>query len=111
MIAPILIFLLTLLWVYALTQWNKSKIIASFIFVCCIIGIVFVVAPSLSTEVANMIGVGRGADLILYIISIISLAGIFNLHLKLRQAAELQTELVRKVALMSVQTPEKVSDN
>ena len=49
---------------------------------------------------ADLVGVGRGADLILYLWVLISLLILFNLHLKLRSQMELITELAREVALL-----------
>lgn len=105
MIKPILLALLLLLMAYSISQLGRSKLVASFILFCCVVGIVFVVVPSWSTTVANAVGVGRGADLIIYILSIVALAAIFNLHLKLRKASEVQTELARKLAILSVMLP------
>ncbi|MBV2143779.1 DUF2304 domain-containing protein [Falsochrobactrum sp. TDYN1] len=110
MIKPILIIILSIMLFYSFSQFNKSRIVATFISFCCIIGMIFVISPNLSTKAANMVGVGRGADLVIYIISLISLAGIFNLHLKMRKAQEIHTELVRKIALMDVQKPNRTQN-
>lgn len=110
MIQPILFILLLLLMAYSISQVGRSKLVASFILFCCIVGMVFVAVPSWSTIVANAVGVGRGADLVIYILSIVALAAIFNLHLKLRKVNEVQTELVRKLAILSVIPPDGFQD-
>ncbi len=111
MIKPILIFLLIILLLYAFSQVNKSKFIAWFIILCCLIGGVFVLSPNTSTYIANLVGVGRGADLIIYILSIICIAAIFNLHLKFRSSAETQTLIIREFALMNAKKISKEDKN
>lgn len=108
MIKPILLLVLSIMLLYSFSQFPKSKLVASFISLCCIFGMIFVISPNLSTKVANAVGVGRGTDLVIYIISIVSLAGIFNLHLKMRKTAEIYTELARKIALLDAHEPHKV---
>ena len=110
MIKVILLFLLFLLMIYSFSQFGKSRIVATFILFCCTIGIVFVIVPTWSTAVANAVGVGRGADLVIYILSVVALAAIFNLHLKLRKMSESQTELARKLAILSAKWPAEIQD-
>lgn len=101
----VLSILLTILMFYALSQYRRSRPVSLSIIVCCLIGVVFVWGPSLSTSIANFLGVGRGADLVFYILAIITLAGIFNLHLRLRASHELLTELSRSIAISNVRKP------
>jgi hypothetical protein len=66
---------------------------------------VFVIFPSLTTEIANFIGVGRGTDLLLYL----SLIGfsfiIIILYSKQRRLEQLLTEILRKNAIQNVREP------
>jgi hypothetical protein len=55
--------------------------------------------------VAEFVGVGRGADLVLYLWVCISLIVLLNLHLKLRAQHELITKLARSIAMANVQSP------
>jgi hypothetical protein len=50
-------------------------------------------------NLAELVGIGRGADLILYVWVCISLILLLNLHLKIRMQLELITMLARKLAL------------
>lgn len=102
----ILSALLALLMMYAVGQYRRSRPIAIGIIVCCLIGLVFVFAPDLSTQIANLLGVGRGADLVIYLLAIVTLAGIFNLHLRMRASHEIITALARSVAISSARKPE-----
>ena len=62
-------------------------------------GLYFVWVPRHSTRLAELVGVGRGVDLILYVWVCISLILLLSLHLKLRMQRELITMLARKLAL------------
>jgi hypothetical protein len=68
-------------------------------------GIYFVWMPEHSTQLAELVGIGRGVDLILYIWVCISLIVLLNLHLKLRTQTELITTLARKLAIADAQPP------
>ena len=59
----------------------------------------FVWFPAHSTWLAELVGIGRGVDLILYTWVCISLLVLLNLHLKLRTQMELITTLARKAAI------------
>ena len=63
------------------------------------------VVPEHSTQLAELVGIGRGVDLILYIWVCLSLIVVPNLHLKLRTQMELITVLARKLALADAQAP------
>ena len=54
-------------------------------------GLYLVWTPEQSTAVAEFIGIGRGADLILYLWVCISLNMLLSLHLKLRIQHEILT--------------------
>jgi len=68
-------------------------------------GIYFVWVPEHSTQLAELVGIGRGVDLILYIWVCISLIVLLNLHLKLLTQTELITTLARKIAIADAQPP------
>ena len=57
-----------------------------------------------STQLAELVGVGRGVDLILYTWVCLSLIVLLNLHLKLRTQTELITTLARKIAIADAQS-------
>jgi small membrane protein len=71
-----------------------------------LIGFYFVWIPSHATRVAELVGIGRGADLVLYVWVCISLVVLLNLHLKLRTQHELLTQLARSIALANATLPE-----
>jgi len=68
-------------------------------------GMVFVIFPSLTTDIANLIGVGRGADLLLYFSLIGFSFVIIIIYSKQRKLERLLTELLRKNAIQGVREP------
>lgn len=63
------------------------------------LGAVFTVVPNWTSAIAHAIGVGRGTDLILYLLVIGSSTGFLVLYVKLRAVRREVTLLVRKIAL------------
>jgi hypothetical protein len=91
--------------VYAFLQKERSVFMSGAITLVSVVGCIFVWMPSLSSDIAGMLGVGRGADLILYCWVVLTLFIAFNLHLKLNAQTEAMTELVRAIALSNPQLP------
>jgi hypothetical protein len=106
-IQALLIALLFFLMAYAISQHRRSRPVAFVILISCAVGIVFVVAPEVSTEIANHLGVGRGADLVFYVLSLVTLTAIFNLHLRARAASEVVTSLARAMAITNAERPKQ----
>lgn len=109
MIAQItLSILLSLLFLYAIREGHRSPIIRSLTMCTAALGGYLVWVPEHASSIAAWAGVGRGADLILYLWIPISLLMMLNLHLKHREHLELLTKLARHVALTQAQ-PEVVA--
>lgn len=109
MIQVVLILALAVLLVYAISQRSKAPGPALAMIVGAIVGVALVLFPETTTMIAEWLGVGRGADLVLYLFVLMTLAAIFNLHLRNRATAVRLTELARAIALMSAKKPEKPS--
>ena len=100
MIAQVIFsLLLCSVLVYSWAEYRRSPVVALLSFIAGLAGLYFVWMPSHSTHVAEFIGIGRGADLIMYLWVCISLFVLLNLHLKLRSQHELITALARAIAL------------
>jgi len=95
----ILSILLACVLVYAWAQYRRSPFVAGASMIAALAGLYLVWAPEQSTAVAAFIGIGRGADLVLYLWVCISLNMLLSLHLKLRIQHETMTKLARAVAL------------
>ncbi|MDH3403107.1 MAG: DUF2304 domain-containing protein [Acidobacteriota bacterium] len=60
--------------------------------------------PDLTTKVAQLLGIGRGADLVLYALALAFLAAVFYFYRKSRQLEGEITRLVRHVALTTAES-------
>jgi len=105
MIKVILLLGLLACLFYAFFQRNKSRLVAGGISALSLIGMIFVVRPDLASAVANMVGVGRGADLILYFWILFSVLVMMSLQFKMFSLQRTLTELAREQALISAQAP------
>ena len=101
----ILSILLAGIVVYAWSEYARSPVVAVLTLLVATAGLYFVWMPEHSTQLAELVGIGRGVDLILYIWVCISLIVLLNLHLKLRTQMELITTLARKIAIADTQPP------
>jgi hypothetical protein len=101
----VLTTLLAAILLYAWTEYRRSPAVALLTVFVASAGIYFVWMPEHSTQLAELVGIGRGVDLILYIWVCISLIVLLNLHLKLRTQMELITTLARRIAIADAQPP------
>lgn len=84
---------------YAWVEHRRSPVVGLLSVLAALAGLYFVWIPAHATRLAEIVGIGRGVDLILYTWVVISLLVLLNLHLKLRAQMELITVLARAVAL------------
>jgi hypothetical protein len=103
----ILSTLLTAVLVYAWAEYRRSPAVAILTILIATAGIYFIWVPEHSTQLAELVGIGRGVDLILYIWVCLSLVVLLNLHLKLRTHMELITTLARKLAIAEALPPKE----
>jgi small membrane protein len=80
-------------------QLRRSPLVAWMSLIAAVGGLYLVWAPAHTTEIAGLLGIGRGADLIMYLWVCISLNLLLSLHLKVRLQQETITKLARHVAL------------
>ncbi|MCR5380207.1 MAG: DUF2304 domain-containing protein, partial [Lentisphaeria bacterium] len=64
-----------------------------------VLGVVFVIWPDLSTKCANIIGIGRGTDFLLYLLILFVYFSGMCILAKFRQIERRQTLLIRQLAL------------
>ncbi|WP_339619597.1 DUF2304 domain-containing protein [uncultured Salinibacterium sp.] len=67
--------------------------------------------PQLWTYAANLVGVGRGTDLLLYIMVLVFLGFVATSYRRSRRTENDVTELARRVALLAVRSPQGESEN
>lgn len=87
---------------YIWFQQSKVRLVRIAFAIITIIAFYFVWQPELTNEIAEMLGIGRGADLIMYTWLILSVLLIVNLHLKMVLMKSRTNVLVRKIALLEV---------
>ena len=90
---------------YGFREWKYSKVVALALLVISAVGVVIVWAPDLAVTLAELAGVGRGADLVLYCYSAISFVMILNLGLKQRELHQSITRLARHIAIATPRQP------
>src|SRR5262245_59741214 len=84
---------------YAWTEYRRAPVIGLIAMLAALTGLYFVWVPVHATWLEELVGIGRGVDLILYLWVVISLIGLLNLHLKLRVQKEMITVLARELAI------------
>jgi len=90
---------LLLCLLYALMQRQHSRLLSKAIAIITLTGIYLVLFPEQTNALAHFVGVGRGADLVLYCWLVISLIVSMYLQLQILQLQRLITELARELAL------------
>lgn len=90
---------------YVFSLGRSLPIVRLGLFAIILVGYVFIWIPELTTKIAALVGIGRGADLILYVWIILNLFLILRLHMKLREQSESFTKLVRQFALQAAEAP------
>lgn len=91
-------------------QYRKSEVSGywAFLFTLLWIAVLVVTAvPHLADRVANLVGIGRGADLILYTAVIVLVSAAYRSIVREQQLSREMTELVRAVAIERAILPEE----
>jgi len=96
--------------VYSWTEYRRAPAIGLLSMLTALTGLYFVWVPAHATWLAELVGIGRGVDLILYLWVVISLIVLLNLHLKLRKQMEVITVLARELALANARSAASPND-
>lgn len=99
-----IIFLVILLYVVLVN--SLSLIVKVLMYTLCLCGCTFVWFPSITIYIANFLGVGRGADLLLYTWISVSCLLVFIGFLNVTRVNRDITILARKIALQNYLKPE-----
>ena len=98
-IQPILILALVAAAVAHLKAFHSRLIARVLTAGFVLLGVLFVLNPDFTNQLAHFVGVGRGADLVLYALFPISLSMFLHLYRKNRQLEEKLTGIAREMAL------------
>ncbi len=82
---------------YSLFTWTFLWILAELI----------IWKPDATTHIAKVLGIGRGADLILYGSIVLLFYLIFRVYVKIEDLERQITQIARKIALQNVSLPKK----
>jgi hypothetical protein len=85
--------------VFSIVSLRRSAIIAYSIFLFSVLAIYFSWQPEKANLIANYLGVGRGADLLLYLWFLVSSSMFLLANLKLNKLHQELTEVSRFVAI------------
>ena len=91
---------------YAFMQRRKSRLVAVSIGIVSLAGMYLVLHPLAANEIARHLGVGRGADLLLYTWILVTLAICLNLQFKILQLQSELTILARRIAILGGREPD-----
>jgi small membrane protein len=84
---------------YFLILTRKSALRRLFVLSFFGVGIVFILQPDLTTSIARLVGIGRGADLVFYLSILFLFFLCFNFYVRFRALEERQNQIVRELAL------------
>jgi hypothetical protein len=99
----VIAFLSFVLYLYRIKTVSTDRII---LFILSLGGILLVIDPNLATQIANFVGIGRGADLIFYLFMIFCLFRFAEIDSNLRSQEQQLTKVVR---MQTLQNPRKGS--
>lgn len=100
MIAQVIFTLvLVAVMLVAFAQWPQLPLVGGVVICAALFGAYLVWLPEDATYLAHLIGIGRGADLVLYVWVLISFAILLVLYLNSREQLQLITTLARRMAL------------
>ena len=98
----------------AFAQLPRIPLVGGVVICASLFGAYIVWMPDHATYLANLVGIGRGADLVLYVWVLISCAILLLLYLNLRDQFQLITALARRMALTDAareETPRPAPQN
>ena len=96
--------LLLVLYATFLRSTLRDRALAILLFVTAVVAILF---PDLTTRLANILGVGRGTDLLIYIFVLGAVFAFIVLNARIIRLEDHITELVRELALSRASKPEE----
>ena len=88
---------------FAFYGWRQRRVSPAIGFsmpLVSLLGIALVLRPGWAQLGADLLGIGRGADLVLYLWSVASLLLLANLHFRMRSQSAVITTLTRELAIL-----------
>jgi small membrane protein len=107
MIQLILTFCFLLIAIYGWAHIRKMRLVSAGMVLLSVVAIYFIWDPAVTVTLAHLLGIGRGADLVMYFFFVFVVFQLIVLHVKLRAQMSLITQLARRIAIDAAQVPEK----
>ena len=85
-----------------LSKQVVGRVVGAAVLLLSVLGAVCTLFPNSATAMAHVLGIGRGADLLLYLLVIGTSVGFLVMYVKLRVFRRELTLLVRKIAVNEV---------
>ena len=98
------------LLVHALREWKRSRAVALGLLSVTAVGVFLIWHEGAANRIANILGVGRAADLVFYTYCALSFLLILNVVLKQREQHDELTRLARHIALSAPLVPKTLAD-
>ncbi|GAB4026233.1 DUF2304 family protein [Spirosoma koreense] len=95
----LLIALLGLLFIVALRVFRNRLYLRVLFMLGLVAAIVFIVYPTLTVYLALLVGVGRGVDLIFYLLFLVIVFALVSMYRRILRLDETITNMIRKEAL------------
>ena len=106
LILTVLLLLIVALYFSRLRSRLLDRVV---VLLLSVLGIGMVLAPDLTNKAADLVGVGRGADLFIYL-AIVGFGFLFLLfYSKIRQLEATLTDLARNIAISRARAPDSAS--
>jgi hypothetical protein len=105
LIQAIIIVSLLLILAYAFSQQKRSPFVSRAISGVIFVGLLLTLFPTALQAVADRLGVGRGVDLMFYIVILAAFLAIVNLHVRMRVLQDSLRDLARAQALQAPHLP------
>jgi hypothetical protein len=106
-IQVVLILGVSIIGLYYLIRLRKTVLDVAVVILLMGTAILFILLPDLTNMIANVLGVGRGADLLYYICILLFSFALLKLYARIRRLENQFTELVREDALKNTKQPEE----
>jgi hypothetical protein len=107
MIVPVLLLLLALILAYIGSRRELSKLQFVFVFLFFAAGGVAVIFRDSTMELAALLGVGRGADLLLYFAVLCGVLIAANFYFRFKETERVLADVVRRIAILHPIRPEQ----
>jgi hypothetical protein len=104
-IQAVIIVSLLLILAYAFSQQRRSPWIAATLAALTVVGIFLTLFPGTLSALAAQLGVGRGVDLMFYLVILAAFLAIINLHVRIRSLQDSLRDLARAQALQAPREP------